>query len=138
MGTLLTDRNKLVPLLAVMIVIAVGATLIVLLASGPSASGSSAPPPSSASGSTAKGGAVKTAKVTITDFKYVPATITVKSGAKIAWTDRDGANHTATGTGFDTGSISKGQTKTVTFKRAGTYRYTCSFHPFMHGTVVVR
>ena len=27
---------------------------------------------------------------------------------------------------------------TITFTKAGTYRYICLVHPFMHGTIVVK
>lgn len=137
MGSLLTDRAKVLPLLAVMIVIAVGATLIILLTSPSGGDTGSTGNPAAASGS-ARGGPGKTVKVAISNFKYGPATVTIKQGTKVAWTDNDTANHTATGKGFDTGSIDKGQTKTAAFKRRGTYKYICQFHPFMHGTVVVR
>lgn len=140
MGNLLTDRTKVLPLLAVMVVIAVGATLIILL-SNPS-SGGSAGSTGGAGATTgqqsAQGGPGKAVKVDIANFKFKPSTLAIKQGTKVAWTDEDSSNHTATGQGFDTGSLNKGQTKSITFKQPGTYKYTCSFHPFMHGTIVVR
>lgn len=143
MSNLLTDRTKVLPLLAVMVAIALGATLIILLTSGPASGGSAAAAPSSSGGGggstgPARGGAGKTVKVKIADFKYKPVQVTVKAGTKVAWSDTDSSNHTVTGKGFDTGSISKGQTKSVTFKKPGTYKYMCTFHPFMHGTIVVK
>ena len=62
------------------------------------------------------------------------------SGA-VTWTNADSAPHTATakaGSAFDTGTLNQGQSKKVTFSKAGTFQYTCTFHPFMSGTVVVR
>ncbi len=138
MGDLLTDRAKVLPLLAVMVVIAVGATLIILLTKPSSDSAG----PTGGGGATAQqsvdGGAGKAVKIAIVNFKYKPVTLTIKPGTTVAWTDEDSSNHTATGKGFDTGSINKGQTRSITFKKSGTYKYLCSFHPFMHGTIVVR
>lgn len=139
MGNLLTDRAKVLPLLAVMVVIAVGATLIILLTKP---SSDSAGPTGGGGAATAQpsvdGGAGKAVKIAIVNFKYKPPNLTIKQGTKVAWTDEDSSNHTATGKGFDTGSINKGQTRIITFKKPGTYKYLCSFHPFMHGTIVVR
>ena len=39
---------------------------------------------------------------------------------------------------FDTDIINKGETKSVTVSKPGTFEYYCALHPFMHGTVIVR
>jgi hypothetical protein len=56
----------------------------------------------------------------------------------VTWTNSDGATHTATGSGFDTGNISGGSSASVTFDTAGTFAYHCSIHSSMTGTVVVQ
>ena len=71
---------------------------------------------------------------------YTPSTFTVKVGQTVTWANRDGTSHTVTstpGTQFDSGSMSAGDTFKHPFAQAGTYEYTCSFHPWMKGTVVV-
>jgi len=81
------------------------------------------------------------ATVSIADFKFMPKSISVATGAKVTWTNQDSAPHTATASGqgsFDTGTLNKGQSKTLVLAKAGTYSYVCQFHPFMKGTVVVR
>lgn len=87
------------------------------------------------------GSAASAAKVDIADFKYGPPTVTVKKGGSVTWTNSDDAPHTATqtpgGSGFDTGTLEKGDSKTVSFDEAGTFPYVCSFHAFMQGTVKV-
>ena len=85
------------------------------------------------------GPAVQAATVDITDFKYKPATVTVKAGGTVEWTNNDTAPHTATADdqSFDTGSLSQGDAKKVTFDEAGTFAYICTFHPFMKATVEV-
>jgi plastocyanin len=100
----------------------------------------SAPAATSTSAPAAGGAAVSAAKVAISNFKYVPPTITVKSGGTVTWTNRDSASHTATAkanSAFNTDTLKQGQSKTITFSKPGTYRYTCLFHPFMSGTLVV-
>jgi plastocyanin len=77
--------------------------------------------------------------VSISGFAFQPATITVKPGTKITFTNHDQTAHTATSNhpGFDTGTVGPGKSATVTLKKPGTYTYYCQFHAFMHGTVVV-
>ena len=76
--------------------------------------------------------------VTILNFAYDPATITVSPGTTVTWTNEDPPAHTVTGTGFDSGSIGQGETYSYTFNETGTFPYGCTFHPNMHGTVVVQ
>jgi plastocyanin len=79
------------------------------------------------------------AAVDIAGFKFKPATVTVKAGGTVRFTNRDRAEHTATMTsGFDTGGLAKGQSKAVVLRKAGTFVYRCDFHPFMTGEVVVK
>jgi len=79
-----------------------------------------------------------TRHVTIAGFAYSPNPVTVNVGDTVTWTNNDGVGHTATGSGFDTGTISAGASKSVTFDSAGTFAYHCTIHPSMTGTVVVR
>jgi hypothetical protein len=44
----------------------------------------------------------------------------------------------ATGSGFDTGTLQKGQSGSHTFSQAGSFPYVCTIHPFMHGTITVK
>ena len=96
------------------------------------------------SGGSSSGGAPKAAsadKVDIKDFKYGPESIAVAKGTKVSFTNEDTAKHTATSKpqgAFDSGDISKGQTKPVTFEKAGTFDYFCVYHPTMAGKVTVK
>jgi plastocyanin len=95
-------------------------------------------------GSSATGGGTATAAsrsgVEISNFKFVPATITVSAGAHLAVANKDSTAHTATADdgSFDTGDISPGSTSTIDLSKPGRIAYHCSIHPFMHGTIVVR
>ncbi len=78
--------------------------------------------------------------VTIQNFTFAPPTLTVSVGDTITWTNQDPSQHSAKATGgsFDTGALSQGSAKTITFTVAGTFAYECAFHPStMRGTVVV-
>lgn len=62
----------------------------------------------------------------------------VKVGQKVAWRNADSMAHTATGSGFDTGSIPPGATSApISFNAAGSVAYHCSIHPSMVGTLNV-
>lgn len=81
---------------------------------------------------------VDDASVDIADFMFTAAEVHVNVGGSVTWTNGDDQPHTATSSGnFDAGAIDPAQSSTVDFPTAGTYTYVCSFHPFMHGTVVV-
>ena len=72
---------------------------------------------------------------------YSPATFTVAVGRMVTWINLDRTAHTVTSTvagQFDSGLISTGQTWTWTFTQTGTYRYYCTYHPMMTGTIIVQ
>jgi plastocyanin len=77
--------------------------------------------------------------VSIVDYSFKPATITIHVGDSITWTNNGKQPHTATANNgsFDTGTIQPGHSASHTFSQAGTFAYICTIHPFMHGTVVV-
>jgi len=136
MRTLLDDRRLLLPVLLTALVIAVGSVLIIVLTKDASGGGAASADTAAQSAGSAPGGAVK---VDITNFKYVPATVTVKTGSRVTWVNNDAAPHTATAAdAFDTGSLDKGDSKPVTLSKPGSYSYVCEFHAFMKGTVVVK
>jgi LPXTG-motif cell wall-anchored protein len=76
--------------------------------------------------------------VSIVDYSFGPASITVDVGDTVTWTNTGKQGHSATGSGFDTGILSKGQSGSHTFTSPGSFSYHCTPHPFMKGTVVVR
>jgi plastocyanin len=78
-------------------------------------------------------------RVTIADFSFSPASITVHVGDTVQWVNDGPSAHTATADdgSFNTGVLQKGQSASVVFHQPGTFPYHCSIHPFMHGTVVV-
>ncbi|MCX9014335.1 MAG: cupredoxin family copper-binding protein [Candidatus Methanoperedens sp.] len=77
------------------------------------------------------------ASVEIKGFAFNLASITVKKGTTVTWTQQDSAPHTVTGRGFESGNLAKGQVFSHTFNDAGTFDYHCSLHPSMKGKVIV-
>lgn len=81
-------------------------------------------------------------QVTIDNFTFAPAEITVSPGTRVVWTNRDDIPHTVTGAddprAMRSQPLDTGESFGVTFMRPGIYRYFCSLHPHMQGTVVVR
>lgn len=80
-------------------------------------------------------------RVNIQNFAFSPARLVVSPGTKIVWTNRDGDPHTIASTkGVWTTSdaLDTGDHYGRVFKKAGTFAYYCSIHPFMHGTVIVK
>ena len=79
-------------------------------------------------------------RIEIKDFAFNPPTLTVKSGEKVTWINRDDEPHTIVSvekqfkksTALDTD-----QEFTITAGTPGTYSYFCSVHPKMTGTIVV-
>lgn len=82
--------------------------------------------------------------VSIHDFSFDPANVTINVGDSVRWTNDEGIggpSHTATSDTqgqFDSGVLTPGQSHTETFNGAGTFAYHCSIHTSMQGTVVVQ
>jgi plastocyanin len=83
--------------------------------------------------------AAATENVTITDFEFTPAEITIQQGDTVTWTNEGPTAHSATASdgSFDTGIFSAGGSRSETFDEAGTFSYICTPHPNMTGTIVV-
>ena len=82
------------------------------------------------------------ALVTIDNFTFAPAQLTVAPGTRVTWTNRDDIPHTVTGSeaprAIRSPPLDTGDSFAFAFAQAGTYRYFCSLHPHMQGMVVVR
>ena len=80
------------------------------------------------------------ASVGISKFAFAPATITVRPGQAIRFTNSDAVAHTTTSAAgaWDSGEIAPGGSFTTALQQPGTYAYHCSIHPFMQATVVVQ
>ena len=78
--------------------------------------------------------------IEIKDFNFSPKTLTVKSGEKITWINRDEEPHTVVSVEKQfkkSPPLDTDQEFTITVGAPGTYTYFCSVHPKMTGTIVV-
>jgi amicyanin len=96
-------------------------------------------PPAAAGDMANASAAVATEAVHIKNLAFSAATITVKAGSTVVWTNNDAIQHDVTfdGGGIASSVLNHSDTFSHTFPTAGTYHYICSIHPFMHGTVIV-
>ncbi len=78
-------------------------------------------------------------KVKIANFTFNPPQTTVKAGTSVTWTNEDDIPHTVTSTtlAFKSQALDTEQRYSFTFTTPGTYRYFCSLHPHMTGTIIV-
>jgi len=84
----------------------------------------------------------RTHTIEIQGMQFHPAVLTVARGDTVVWINRDIVPHTATRAGkgaitWDTGQLSAGASGRYIARRAGVARYTCTFHPTMHGKLVI-
>ncbi|MDG7000536.1 MAG: cupredoxin domain-containing protein, partial [Nitrososphaerota archaeon] len=58
----------------------------------------------------------------------------------VTWINNDIAPHTVTADdgSFNSGNLNAGETWTHVFTTPGTYTYHCNYHPWMHGTIIVK
>jgi plastocyanin len=91
-----------------------------------------AAPTTSGAGTPASGTAVA-----IHNFAFSPATLNVKVGQQVTWTNQQDVAHTVTADGgaFDH-PMPSGATFSFAFAKAGSFAYHCTIHPFMKATIV--
>ncbi len=79
------------------------------------------------------------AAVSMSQMQFNSATVTIKTGGTVTWTNSDSMPHTVTASdgSFGSAQLGAGGTFTRTFDKPGTYGYYCTLHPMMRGTVVV-
>jgi plastocyanin len=78
--------------------------------------------------------------VTIDNFSFTPATVTVKAGTTVTWTNKDDIPHGigATNNAFPKSkALDTDDSYSFTFTTPGTYQYFCYLHPKMVGSIVV-
>jgi plastocyanin len=79
-----------------------------------------------------------TASVSIQNFTFTPASLAIRAGDTVTWTNRDDTSHSARFSGMSTAVLAQGQSGSLTFNSVGTFSYVCGVHgASMKGTVIV-
>lgn len=78
--------------------------------------------------------------INIENFAFEPGEITVATGTKVTWLNKDKVPHTATGDdeGFDSGILKQGEEFSDVFASPGTFGYHCIPHPKMKARIIVK
>jgi plastocyanin len=78
--------------------------------------------------------------ISIRDFSFAPTSTTVAVGTTVRWKNLDGEPHTvhSVDTSFRSNALDQNDSFEFKFDKPGTYRYVCSIHPQMVGTIVVK
>ena len=78
--------------------------------------------------------------VKIDNYSFTPQTITVPAGTTVTWTNADDVPHTvaADDLAFHSKAMDTDEQYSHTFDQPGTYKYFCTVHPKMTGTVIVQ
>ncbi|MFZ1700532.1 MAG: cupredoxin family copper-binding protein [Pyrinomonadaceae bacterium] len=140
------EENKSAYILAITLIAVIVATLSACSGSAPKEVSSR---PAAADRSSAIASATNTATIdlppkeiviTIENYAFTPADVTVSAGAKLTWINRDAVAHTATenGTKFDSGMLAQGKEYTTTLSTPGSFAYFCKPHPKMKGRITVK
>lgn len=92
------------------------------------------------SASPAPGETSHDATVSISEFMFSPTSMTVTAGTTVHWKNLDGEPHTVRGidASFRSDPLDQNDSFAFKFDKPGTYRYVCSIHPQMVGTIVVK
>lgn len=79
-------------------------------------------------------------EVNIDNFSFGPQELHVKAGTTVTWVNRDDIPHTVTSTTlvFRSKALDTDDKFSFTFTTPGSYKYFCSLHPHMTGTIVVK
>lgn len=84
--------------------------------------------------------AVQPVAITIDNFTFSPAEITVPVGAVVTWSNHDDIPHSIVGPNgaFRSAALDTDESYSFAFKTAGTFTYFCGLHPHMTGKVIVK
>jgi plastocyanin len=84
--------------------------------------------------------AVEANTIILKDFHFSPMSLTVSPGATVIWKNLDEEPHTVVSDAglFRSGGLTQNDSFTFKVDKPGTYKFLCSIHPQMLGTIVVK
>ena len=79
------------------------------------------------------------ATVTIDNFTFTPATVTIKPGTKVTFVNHDDIPHSVVDAAgkFRSKVLDTDESFSITFDAPGTATYFCGLHPHMTGKVII-
>ena len=97
-------------------------------------------PELTAAGEAVVAAAASPTTVTIDNFAFAPATLTVTAGTTVTWKNEDDSPHRIgdkNGT-FKSAALDTDDSFSHTFATPGVYPYICTIHPYMVGKIIVK
>jgi plastocyanin len=82
-----------------------------------------------------------TGAISIKDFAFEPATLSVAAGSKVTWTNRDEEPHLVVSADAQfkaSPALDTDDTYSAVLAKPGVYTYFCSIHPHMVGKIIVK
>ena len=78
-------------------------------------------------------------RIVIKDFMFMPMAMSVPVGSTVTWDNEDGEPHTVVSLdgAFRSQALDEKDHFSHQFNQAGTFKYICSIHPKMVGTITV-
>lgn len=80
-------------------------------------------------------------QVAIKDYMFEPMSLSVAAGTKVTWVNHDDIPHTivesTASKTFRSAALDTNDSYSFIFTKPGTYKYFCTLHPQMVGTIVV-
>ena len=78
--------------------------------------------------------------IVLKNFHFAPTSMIIAAGTTVTWLNLDGEPHTVVSVDglFRSGGLDQNDAFTFTFDTPGTYKFLCSIHPQMIGTIVVK
>ena len=76
--------------------------------------------------------------VSVRDNLFTPKSLTVSKGTTVKWTWRGHASHNVTSSQFKPSTTKRTGVYSIRFNRKGTFRYRCTIHTGMTGTIRVK
>ena len=79
------------------------------------------------------------AQIVIKDFMFAPMDVKIKAGSKVTWVNKDDEPHNVVSDSglFRSSALDTDENFSFKFDKPGTYRFVCSIHPRMVGTITV-
>lgn len=78
--------------------------------------------------------------IVMKNFDFTPMAMTVNAGTTVTWRNMDEEPHTVVSADglFRSAALDTKETFTFTFAKPGIYKYICTIHPKMVGTITVK